>query len=42
MIDETTADPREDPPAAGCGHQAVLLMLTRDVLAEAGPPGPVP
>src|SRR5690348_14912623 len=36
MIDETAADPRKDPPAAGCDHPAVLLMLTRDVLAEAG------
>lgn len=42
MIDETTADTREDPPAAGCGYQAVLLMLTTYMLAEAEPPGPVP
>lgn len=32
----------KNPPAAGCGQQAVLLMLTSDVLAEAGPTGPVP
>jgi len=26
----------------GSDHQAILLMLARDALAEAEPPGPVP
>lgn len=31
----------EDPPVAGRGQQAALLMRTRHVPAEAKPAGPV-